>query len=70
MHGLQPGSVEASLGAESTDELAVMIDTFAPWRWPARRGMRGPRLRLDPRPPRDPEAPLARSVSPDRWRRR
>jgi homogentisate 1,2-dioxygenase len=29
-HGPQPGSVEASLGAESTDELAVMIDTFAP----------------------------------------
>jgi homogentisate 1,2-dioxygenase len=30
VHGPQPGSVEASLGAESTDELAVMIDTFAP----------------------------------------
>jgi homogentisate 1,2-dioxygenase len=29
-HGPQPGSVEASLGRESTDELAVMIDTFAP----------------------------------------
>jgi homogentisate 1,2-dioxygenase len=29
-HGPQPGSVEASLGAESTDELAVMLDTFAP----------------------------------------
>jgi homogentisate 1,2-dioxygenase len=29
-HGPQPGSVEASLGAESTDEMAVMIDTFAP----------------------------------------
>jgi homogentisate 1,2-dioxygenase len=29
-HGPQPGSVEASLGAESTDELAVMVDTFAP----------------------------------------
>ena len=28
-HGPQPGSVEASLGAESTDELAVMVDTFA-----------------------------------------
>jgi homogentisate 1,2-dioxygenase len=29
-HGPQPGSVEASLGRERTDELAVMIDTFAP----------------------------------------
>jgi homogentisate 1,2-dioxygenase len=29
-HGPQPGSVEASLGRETTDELAVMIDTFAP----------------------------------------
>jgi homogentisate 1,2-dioxygenase len=29
-HGPQPGSVEASLGAESTNELAVMVDTFAP----------------------------------------
>lgn len=29
-HGPQPGSVEASLGQEATDELAVMIDTFAP----------------------------------------
>ena len=29
-HGPQPGSVEASLGRDSTDELAVMIDTFAP----------------------------------------
>jgi homogentisate 1,2-dioxygenase len=30
VHGPQPGSVEAALGAESTDELAVMVDTFAP----------------------------------------
>jgi homogentisate 1,2-dioxygenase len=29
-HGPQPGSVEASLGAETTDEMAVMVDTFAP----------------------------------------
>jgi homogentisate 1,2-dioxygenase len=29
-HGPQPGSVEASLGQESTDELAVMIDAFRP----------------------------------------
>lgn len=29
-HGPQPGSVEASLEAERTDETAVMIDTFQP----------------------------------------
>lgn len=29
-HGPQPGSVEASLGAAGTEELAVMIDTFRP----------------------------------------
>lgn len=31
-HGPQPGRVEASLGAEWTDELAVMCDTFRPLR--------------------------------------
>ncbi|MBB5916203.1 homogentisate 1,2-dioxygenase [Nocardia transvalensis] len=29
-HGPQPGAVEASIGAESFDELAVMVDTFRP----------------------------------------
>ncbi|MGY1747553.1 homogentisate 1,2-dioxygenase [Blastococcus sp. SYSU D00695] len=29
-HGPQPGAVENSLGAESFDELAVMVDTFRP----------------------------------------
>lgn len=29
-HGPQPGAVEASLGAESFDELGVMVDTFRP----------------------------------------
>jgi homogentisate 1,2-dioxygenase len=29
-HGPQPGVVEKSLGAESTEELAVMVDTFHP----------------------------------------
>ena len=29
-HGPQPGAVEASLGKTSTDEVAVMIDTFKP----------------------------------------
>jgi homogentisate 1,2-dioxygenase len=31
-HGPQPGAVEASLGAKSTDEIAVMVDTFKPLR--------------------------------------
>lgn len=29
-HGPQPGAVEASIGVESFDELAVMVDTFVP----------------------------------------
>ncbi|MBI3979363.1 MAG: homogentisate 1,2-dioxygenase [Chloroflexi bacterium] len=29
-HGPQPGAVEASLGQERTEELAVMVDTFRP----------------------------------------
>ena len=32
VHGPQPGSVEASLDATRTEEVAVMIDTFAPLR--------------------------------------
>jgi homogentisate 1,2-dioxygenase len=31
-HGPQPGAVESSIGRTSTDELAVMVDTFAPLR--------------------------------------
>jgi homogentisate 1,2-dioxygenase len=31
-HGPQPGAVEASLGATKTEELAVMVDTFHPFR--------------------------------------
>ena len=29
-HGPQPGAIEGALGAESFDELAVMVDTFKP----------------------------------------
>lgn len=29
-HGPQPGAIEKSLGAERTDEMAVMVDTFHP----------------------------------------
>ncbi len=32
VHGPQPGSVEASLDADRTEEVAVMVDTFAPLR--------------------------------------
>jgi homogentisate 1,2-dioxygenase len=31
-HGPQPGAVEKALGKKSTDELAVMWDTFRPLR--------------------------------------
>ena len=31
-HGPHPGAVEASIGKEGTDELAVMVDTFRPLR--------------------------------------
>jgi len=30
VHGPQPGAVEKSFGRDATDELAVMVDTFAP----------------------------------------
>lgn len=30
VHGPQPGAVEAALGRRTTDETAVMIDTFSP----------------------------------------
>ncbi len=32
-HGPQPGAVEKSLGAERTEELAVMVDTFYPLKY-------------------------------------
>ncbi|HWD38332.1 MAG TPA: homogentisate 1,2-dioxygenase [Fimbriimonas sp.] len=31
-HGPQPGAVEASLGAKQTEEMAVMVDTFHPFK--------------------------------------
>jgi homogentisate 1,2-dioxygenase len=34
-HGPQPGAVEKSLGAERTEELAVMVDTFNPLKFTA-----------------------------------
>jgi len=32
VHGPQPGSIEASIGVDRTEEVAVMIDTFSPLR--------------------------------------
>ncbi|MCK9929390.1 homogentisate 1,2-dioxygenase [Frankia sp. Mgl5] len=56
-HGPQPGAVQASIGVEFVDELAVMVDTFAPlelgegglacedpdyaWTWAAQAAARG-----------------------------
>ncbi|RYG34849.1 homogentisate 1,2-dioxygenase, partial [bacterium] len=31
-HGPQPGATEASIGAKRTEELAVMVDTFHPFK--------------------------------------
>src|SRR3954447_15301440 len=66
-HGPQPSAIEASLGAEAFDELAVMIDTFLPldlgegglaaedpayaWTWAGR----GPNSGPDSDPDSDPD---------------
>ena len=69
-HGPHPGTVEASIGKEGTEELAVMVDTFHPlWltkdaadaRRPGAIPTRGCRPRTPPRQPselaeRGPEA--------------
>ena len=64
-HGPQPSAIEASLGAETFDESAVMIDTFPPLDLgEAGSGGRGPGVRLDLGRPR------ARRRSTDDRRRR
>ena len=46
MHGPHPGAYEGSIGAKRTDELAVMLDTYAPLQaTAAARRRRGSRLR-------------------------
>ena len=45
-HGPHPGTVEASIGKEATEELAVMVDTFHPLKITA--GRAGPRRRRLP----------------------
>ena len=56
-HGPQPGAVEKALGKQSTDELAVMWDTFRPLRlstlWRG-RGQAGVRLPLESGEGREP----------------
>ncbi len=47
-HGPQPSAIEASIGVEYFDELAVMVDTFRPLELgEAGLGRRGPGVRLD-----------------------
>ena len=47
-HGPQPSAIEASIGVEYFDELAVMVDTFRPLELgEAGTGGRGPGVRLD-----------------------
>jgi len=47
-HGPQPGKYEESIGKRATEELAVMIDTFAPL------SVAGPAMEVD-----DPSYPLS-----------
>ncbi len=56
-HGPHPGTVEASIGKEATEELAVMIDTFHPLRFTRQAGeLDDPRYPFSWLPPTDPEA--------------
>ena len=43
-HGPHPGTAEASIGKEATEELAVMVDTFRPLYLPRQQGAREPEL--------------------------
>ena len=56
-HGPHPGTVEASIGKESTEELAVMVDTFHPLRvTPAAMDLDDPRYPYSWLPPEEPPA--------------
>jgi homogentisate 1,2-dioxygenase len=62
-HGPHPGTVEASIGKEATEELAVMIDTFHPLRLTRQAGeMDDPRYPYSWLPPTDADA-AARELS-------
>jgi homogentisate 1,2-dioxygenase len=56
-HGPHPGTVEASIGKEATEELAVMIDTFHPLRLTRQAGeLDDPRYPYSWLPPTDADA--------------
>jgi homogentisate 1,2-dioxygenase len=62
-HGPHPGTVEASIGKEATEELAVMIDTFHPLRLTRQAGeMDDPAYPYSWLPPTDADA-AARELS-------
>ena len=62
MHGPHPGAYEGSVGAQRTDELAVMLDTYAPLQATVDgAGHRGPELRAELRRVRR-SAPLTRGT--------
>jgi homogentisate 1,2-dioxygenase len=56
-HGPHPGTVEASIGKEATEELAVMIDTFHPLRLTRQAGeLDDPRYPFSWLPPTEADA--------------
>jgi homogentisate 1,2-dioxygenase len=56
-HGPHPGTVEASIGKEATEELAVMIDTFHPLHLTRQAGeLEDPAYPFSWLPPKDAEA--------------
>ena len=56
-HGPHPGTVEASIGKEATEELAVMVDTFHPlWLTKAAWSSKTPTTRTRGCRPRTPQA--------------
>lgn len=56
-HGPHPGTVEASIGKEATEELAVMIDTFRPlWMTKDAAALEDPRYPYSWLPPEETEA--------------
>ena len=55
-HGPHPGTVEASIGKEATEELAVMIDTFHPLPHPPAGEMEDPAYPFSWLPAQDADA--------------
>ena len=64
-HGPHPGTVEASIGKEATEELAVMIDTFHPLHLTREAGeLEDPAYPFSWLPPSDAEAEAAGAGRP------